>query len=262
MTLNSSERIRVPLLDKLIPGGITPPTIFVVEYDPKSQWLAVASTIAARSLLGNGHVGYVAFTRPPEDVKRDLSKMGVDVALAQESGRLIVDDWYSATLAGGRLEPKGAQAGIVEAIPGGMRVLSLRITDLSVEWLKTAKSGPQSYDKWADMPAGTVGIGESTSVLLRFNEEKPFVEYMETRSMPENRKFKRIIFYGLVRGIHSEWLYNRFEAACDGVIEIKVMEHEGEAKNFIRLTSLKGQQHDARWHEIAIEPNGEARLAT
>jgi len=37
---------------------------------------------------------------------------------------------------------------------------------------------------------------------------------------------------------------------CDGLIEIRVLDQEGPAKNFLRIRALKGQPHDAAWHEI------------
>ncbi len=70
-----------------------------------------------------------------------------------------------------------------------------------------------------------------------------------------------VTLQGFIRGIHSEWLYKRMEAASDGVIDVRVMEREEEAKNFLRVRSLKGQPHDSRWHEIKIKSNGEATLA-
>jgi len=55
--------------------------------------------------------------------------------------------------------------------------------------------------------------------------------------------------------------YNQLEGAVDGVIELRVMERDQEWKNLLCIRSLKGQPHDARWHEIEIKPNGEAALA-
>ena len=54
----------------------------------------------------------------------------------------------------------------------------------------------------------------------------------------------------------------RVEAACDGVIDVRVLEQDGALKNVLRLRSLKGQPHDNRWHEIEIKPNGETSLTS
>lgn len=255
----SSERVSIPLLKRLIPEGIRQGTVFVVEFDPQSQWLAVATTIAARYLQEMGRVGFVTFTRPPEDVMRDLAALGVDIPAVQKENRLVVDDWYSATLTGGRLKAAG-QTGVSEPIPGGRRMLSLKVSDLSVEWLKGQKEGWQSDDLVETWPPGAIVVGDSGSELLRFNEENSVVEYFVTRVSPNERRAGRIFLVGFARGIHTETFYKRMESAAGGVIDIRVEEREGEINNLIRVTSLKGQPHDTHWHKIEVKPNGEASL--
>lgn len=259
--MSSPERFSIPLLVDLVPGGIKAGTIFEVEYDPSSQWFSVATTIAARYLQAGGRVGYAA-SRRPEDVKHDLASLGVDVPATQKDGRLLVDDWYSATLTGGRLESASAQTGIFEPIEGGIRVRSLKVADLSVEWLKWSKHGFEAYDVAETWPPGALAIGESVSEMLRFNEENAFAEWVLSRTNPNDRRAKRIGLYGLIRGIHSESFYRRMENAADGVIELRVMERGEKIMSFLRITSLKGQPHNSSWHQIEIKPNGEAILAT
>ena len=254
-------KVKIPLLDELIPIGVKPGTMLLVEFDPESQWLSVATTIAARFYQQDRFVCYLSMARSPEDVKGSLSELGVDIPSAEKSARLVVEDWYSATLAGGRLASATNQGSLFEPIKGGLRVRSLKISDLSVEWLKTSKTGPNKTHDIVDYwPTGSIVVVESLSSILRFNEEKAFVEWMESRVIPEERKGKRITLQGFVRGIHSEWLYKRMESASDGVVEIRVMERDDEAKNFIRLRSLKGQPHDSRWHELEIHSDGGAKL--
>ncbi len=101
---------------------------------------------------------------------------------------------------------------------------------------------------------------ESMSQTLRFNEEKPYLEYLISRFIPNERRAKRIDLAGVLRGVHTESFYKQLEGAVDGVIDLRVMERDEEAKNFLRIRSLKGQPHDARWHEIQIKPNSEAVL--
>ena len=171
--LPSDKPVSVPILTELVPDGIKPGTLFIVEFDPASQWLAVAATIAASYLRGGGCVGYVAQLRSPETVKESLLALGVDVSAAIREGRLFMNDWYSATLAAGRLEGGAAGAPVFEPIEGGVRVRSLKVADLSLEWLKLSKQGPQAWDIVETWPAGAINIGESMSQTLRFNEEKP-----------------------------------------------------------------------------------------
>ena len=252
----------MPLLAELIPNGVKPGAMLLVEFDPESQWFSVATTIAARLFQQGRYVCYLSMARSPEDVKASLSALDARVSSAEDVERLVVEDWYSATLTGGRLATDTSQTSLFEPVQGGLRVRSLKVADLSVEWLKTSKTGPSKpYDLVDYWPPGSVVIVESFSSILRFNEEKAFVEWMESRVIPEERRGRRVTLQGFIRGIHSEWLYKRMEAASDGVLDIRVMEREEEAKNLLRVRSLKGQPHDSRWHEIKIKSNGEATLA-
>lgn len=255
--LSSPERVSIPLLAELIPGGIKPGSIFAVQYDPESQWLAVATTIAAQYLQSGGHVAYVAQARSLEAVKRDLEALGINVSATMKNGRLSIDDWYSATLTSGRLGHAGDQASFFEPIEGGVRARSLKIADLSIEWQRELKhDDPQAW------PPGSIVICESESEILRFNEENAFVEWKLGRNIPYDRREKRISLFGLVRGIHSESFYKRIESAVDGVVDCRVLEQQGESKSFLRIRSIKGQPYDGRWHEIEIKQNGEASLRT
>jgi KaiC/GvpD/RAD55 family RecA-like ATPase len=259
------DRVNIPLLTQLVPGGIRPATIFGVEFDPESQWFAVATTVAAKSLLENEYVTYLAMARPRDNVFRDLSALGVDLSATLKADRLVVDDWYSAALTGGRVgtDGGGPRGEFTEPIEGGLRVLSLKVADLSLEWLKRSKLSLEISEKDIDSwPPGSLVFVESCSAQLRFNEEKPYVEWMESRVNPSERKRNSITFQGFARGVHSEWVYRRMEADWDGVVDIRVMDEGGEAKSFLRIRSLKGQSHDGRWHEIEIRSNGEAVLST
>ncbi len=144
-----------------------------------------------------------------------------------------------------------------DEVEGVQRFRSLKVSDLSIQWLKVSKSARTDTE-----PVGTLGVVESCLALLRFNEEKPFVEWMESRVNPEERRMRRVTLQGFVRGVHSDWLYKRMEYAGDGVIEVKVMEHQDMPRNFLRVKSLKGQPHDSRWHEIDVKPSGEAILVS
>jgi KaiC/GvpD/RAD55 family RecA-like ATPase len=233
--------------------------MLLVEFDPDSQWFSIATTLAANTFRDDRFVGYLAMARPVDDVKQSFSDIGIGVNQPRSPERLVVEDWYSATRSGGRLDPQGGE--VFERTSDGLRVRSLRVADLSVDWLKSSKSGPRVYDIVDFWPPGSLIVVESFSSILRFNEEKPFIEWLESRVNPEERKRKSITLQGVVRGIHTDWLYKRMESACDGVVDIRVMERADEARTFLRIRSLKGQPHDARWHEVMIKSTGEAAFA-
>ena len=149
-----------------------------------------------------------------------------------------------------------------EPMEGGIRSRSLKVADLSVEWLKDMKQGFQPWDIVETWPPGALSVHESISQTLRFNEEKPFLEFTSSRVKPNERRAKRMDLTGVFRGVHTDSFYKQLEGVVDGVVELRVMERDEEAKNLLRIRSLKGQPHDARWHEIQIKRNGEATLIT
>ena len=257
--MSSNNLVSIPLLTQLIPDGVKPGTIFLVEFDPESQWLAVAVTITAGYLLAGGRVSYTAQLRSPETVRENLLALGVDISAATSEGRFALDDYHSATLTGGRLD--GGGPSLIDRIEGGTRARSLKVTDLSVQFLKDMKQGSESGG-WENWPPGALTVVESDSQMLRFNEEKPYLEWAISRVNPNIRRAKRIYFQGFVRGIHTESFYKRLESDADAVIDLRVMERDEEAKNLLRVRSLKGQPHDARWHEVQIKRNGEGTLIT
>ena len=258
--MSSGERVGIPLLAQLIPDGVKPGTIFTVEFDPDSQWLAVTTTISAKYLQLGKRVTYVTATRPPEEVKDSLASLGIDVAAAVREHRLTIDDWYTATLTGGRIEAEPGKMSLFEPIEGGSRLRSLKVADLSVEWLKSSKSGWAPEDVAETWPPGALGVADSGSEMLRFNEEKAVLEWLISRGWPNERKAKRITLWGISRGAHAEPFYKRLEGSTDGIIDIHVMERADEAKSFLRIRSLKNQPADGRWHEIEMKSNGEAVL--
>jgi len=260
--LSSDSRFTIPLLDKLIPDGIEAGTIFNVEFAPDSQWLAVATTIAAKYLQAGGRVGYVSVTKPPEAIMKALGRLGVDAPAAIRESRLNVDDWYTATLTGGRITTGQDKTRFQEPIEGGTRMRSIKVADLSLEWLRDSKQGALPFDTVETWPPGGLTVVDSHSEIMRFNEENAYLEFCLTRGYPNERKAGRIRLGGITRGVQSEIFYNRLEAASDGIIDLRVMEQDDEAKNFLRVRSLKGQPHDSRWHKIEIKSTGEAALVT
>lgn len=255
--LSLGDRFSIPLLAGLIPGGVKPGAIFTIEFDPDSQWLAISTTIAASSLKADGHVAYASMTGPPEEVKESLVNLGVDVVAVIKERRLVIDDLYTATLTGGRIAEDWSKKHFYE---GGYRAVSLKVADLSVEWLKDMKEGFKPEDVVETWAPGALALADSYSDSMRFNEESAFLEFLITRNWTNNRRAGRITLAPFARGVHSETFYKRLQGASDGVIDVRTMERDDESKTLLRVRNLKRQPHDAHWHEVQIKPNGEAVL--
>jgi len=93
-----TKTIAVPLIDRLIPDGLSPATSLLVEFDPEGQWFAVSRTIAATAVKNGLRDAYAATARSREDVVASLTKLGIDVDAAERAGVLRIDDQYTSTL--------------------------------------------------------------------------------------------------------------------------------------------------------------------
>jgi len=239
--------MRISLIEDLLKAPLPPGASLLVEYDPTSAWYQSSLNIAAGWLREGGAVTYHVATQPPENIRSQLAQLGLDVGQLEANGKLRVFDWYTATL--GR-KSKETYA-----------FYSLKAADLSVlfgKYLMATQPGielipPQPSPDW-------LRILDDASCLGRFNEEKSWVEFVRTRIVPIASLWKSTGIGGIIRGIHSEWAYKNLEAACDGVIEIKQDETSGEAKNLIRIRSMRGVGFDSRWHELKVGENFEVTV--
>lgn len=216
--------------------------------------------MVARQIRDGFRALYVATARPRTRVVDDLTKQGVDIS-NKEHGFLRVDDWYSQTLnpEQSKVSASGQAFEVVE--DKYLRYSSVHVGDLSIMMMRQIRKQVQTLPKWSHDQSGVLSVGESFSVLLRFNEEKTFLEWFENRNIALQRSYGRVNLHGFGRGLHSDWFYRRLENIADGVLEVRVMERDDQVKNMLRITNLKGQPHDSRWHEVDIRPNGEAVLS-
>ncbi len=252
----SSKKWVVPIFDRLIPDGVSSGTMVLVEFDPESQWFAVSRTLAALRLKKGMRIVYGATARPREEVTSSLTKLGVDVDEAEKVGLLRIDDLHTSTLSVDKDNPS-----FVAVEDRYLRAGSPKVADWSIDQLKSLR-GTVLLSRWTGDQSDVLSVVDSYSPLLRFNDERIFLEWMETRELPLNRKLGRINFIGMSRGVHGESLYARLEGAFDGLVEVRVLERGDEIKNMLRIKSLKGQPHDTRWHEINVDSRGEAKLVT
>ena len=63
-----------------------------------------------------------------------------------------------------------------------------------------------------------------------------------------------------MKGMHSGWVYNRLEAAADGVLDIKVEEEGRAIRDIIRIRSMRNVHFDREWHELTMRENFEVTL--
>jgi KaiC/GvpD/RAD55 family RecA-like ATPase len=232
------------LIEDLLTEPLPPGCNLLVEYDPASQWYRASLNIAREWLRSGGEVGYNVAAQPPDKLRSQLVKQGLNVEELEAGGKLEIWDWYSATLG------QQSKENFVGSTPG-MKAADLSIA-IAQEELKPAMAG-ETYPKY-------LRIWDNSSVMARFNEEKAWVEFLITRIFPGAFHSKSTLIIGVIRGIHSEWAYKQLEDAADGVFDFKIEEMGEESRDIFRIRSMRNVSFDRRWHRLKLGENLEVSL--
>ena len=185
-----------------------------------------------------GRVDYDTFAQPPDDVRTRLKRLGLEIESLERENRLTITDWYTATL-GQKSKEKFAHD-------------SLKFSELSIYFSQTIMRGEPEPDH--------LYLADDDSTFARFNEEKAWVELELTRIIPGIKRRKAIGVMGIMKGIHSEWVYKRLEGASEVIVDFKVDETGPEARDLVRIRSSQFPSFDRRWHGIKISENFEVTL--
>lgn len=230
--------MQIPLIDDLTTSPVPHGSNLLVEFDPSSQWINASLTMAAGWIKSGGGVSYSVSTQPPSKIRLKLKRLGIDSENLEKEGVLRIWDWYTATL-GQKSKEK-------------LAISSLKVSDLSIWYAQEQLPGPPLSDKLLIIDDGSVGT--------RFNDEKNWAEFSITRIYPMAKLRDCTLIGSLVRGIHSDSVYRRFEAAADGVIDFKLDESVDPVQNLVRIRSMKDIGFDGRWHRLKIGENFEVTL--
>jgi KaiC/GvpD/RAD55 family RecA-like ATPase len=235
--------MRLALIEDLLNEPLRAGSNLLVEYDPTSQWYRASLNITREWLRSGGQVGYNVAAQFPNNLRSQLSKLGLNVEELETSGRLEIWDWYSATL--------GQKS--TEKFVGSS---TLKAADLSIgiaeDELKPAMAG-ETYPNY-------LRIWDNSSVMARFNTDKAWVEFIVTRVFPSASHSKSTLILGLIRGIHTDWVYRELEEAADGVIDFKLEDVDEETRDVLRIRSMRNVAFDRRWHVLKIGENLEVSL--
>ena len=232
---------RIPLIEDLTTKPVPLGSNLLVEFEPTSQWYNASITIAAGWLRTGGIVPYTVHTQPPENIRLQLKRLGLNTVELERKDTLRIWDYYSATL-GQKSNER-------------LSVDSLKVADLSIFYAKdsTGIRGPPIPDR--------LRMDDNLSVLGRFNEEKSWVEFVLTRVLPMASLRQSTLISGVMKGVHSEWAYSQLEGAFDGVIDFKFEENNvGETRDLIRIRNMRNVFFTKGWHSLRIGENFEVTL--
>jgi KaiC/GvpD/RAD55 family RecA-like ATPase len=194
--------------------------------------------MAAGWLRTGGTVVYNATAQSPNKVRSQLTRHGIELAQLETTGKFSIIDFYTATL-GQKSKEKQA-------------VDSLRVADMSIYVAKNIMQGPADPD--------LLRLTDDHSVLSRFNDEKMWVEYLLTRSVPSVSMSNQIGVRAVMKNVHSDWVYKKLEGAHDGTLEFNLEEVGNASKDMMRIKTMRNAIFDREWHELKISDNFEVTL--
>ena len=229
---------KLPLIEELTTEPLPPGSNIMIQYDTGSSWFNASVTIAAGWLKTGGRCTYLDASQPPDYLRSQLVRLGLNVEDLEEEGRLAIWDIYTATL-GRKSKEKNAWS-------------TLKAADLSLRFA--------NYMSRAPVDPLLLRIADDHSLLARFNGDKSWVELMISRHVPIGPKIKSTAIVGYLNGVHSDWLYKQLGAAYDGIVDFKLDESRDPACNLIRIRSMRNVKFNGKWHQLGLGDNFEVTL--
>lgn len=229
--------MKIPIIEDLTASPLPIGSTVLVEFDPASRWYAASLSIAAGYIRSGGRIGYIVTTRQPDNIRSQFKTLGLDKEQLENDRRLLIYDWYKATL--GQKSTERYQFD------------SMKAADLSIWFSKYMKTEVEA--EWLD-------IVDNYSTMARFNDEKAWVEFTLTRIVPTASTMKETMLLGVVKGVHSEWAYRTLEGAVDGIVDFEIEETEEEAGDLVRIRAMRDVGFDRRWHRLKIGENLEVTI--
>jgi class 3 adenylate cyclase len=240
------EALSLPLLERLIPGGIPFPSIVLVEFEPQSLWFEVALTLAAQAIRKQHPTDLHLFQRNPGEVTKALARLGLELGPLREADVLRIIDSYTVQTGLGIAEiPKGSDA---------FKTQSVKIADWAVA------AGQQVTTGIPEAERHRFHIDDNLSVLARYNTEDEVIDYWRTRIIPLYRAREGILVNALAVGFATERFYRQFESMCDAILELQAAEIDGKIRQRLRVKTFHGQSFDSQWHLLAEDPSGGVRF--
>lgn len=225
----------------------------MVEFDPDSLWYETSLTIAAQALKMGIKTEYHVFQHFPSEAREAFAKLGVDAEKMEKEGLLSIWDSYTATA---KYEKEKEE---MEKKKGNLWQSDtdkpLNVEKSATGWTEAFNKGyPEEDKRW-------LHIDDNTSIFLQYNDEKTFTDAWRTAVLPFGIRGRETPhFIGFVKGIASDAFYTKFEALCDGIIDLKAQEEGGRIEQYIRIRMLRGKKFDSRWHRLELMKNGQVAL--
>jgi len=230
----SRTALTLPLLKDLIPGEIEYGTNFLIEFEPHSLWFETSFAIAVYGLKHGIRTDYHTWMRPPSQIRRSFSTLGLDVARLEEEDILRIGDSYTTQTGLGSPDSDNHTYSS-----------SVKVADLSIAATQVIKSHELADKR-------RLHIDDNSSVLAQYNDEKVVIDYYRTRIIPECKTRELVAFHALAIDVHSQSFYKQFELFCDGIIDFRSQLRDDGIVHTLRVRMMRDRSYDSRPHKLQL----------
>ena len=242
------DSLAVPIFREVIPAGVDYGSLLLIEFEPDSIWYETSLTIAAQALREGVKTAYHTFRHAPREVERAFARFGLDGRKLKNDGVFELIDSYTVQTGLGLPEK-------LQNVPTDYALIeSLKLPDWSISYAQAVKTG------FAEQEKRWLHIDDDTTVLTKYNSENTCLEFCRTRGLPDIRASESVTFNSLLKGVASDAYYRQVESLCDGIIELKTQDKQGEIENLLRMRALRGRKFDSKWHALKLHDSGEVSL--
>jgi KaiC/GvpD/RAD55 family RecA-like ATPase len=246
------DNLYVPILNELAPNGFFYGGHYIVEFDPDSLWYETSLTIAALALKQGIKTEYHVFQHFPSESIEVFSKLGVDAKKLEKEGLLSMWDSYTQTL---QYETEKEKHRAEQNQWLSTHDKPIDVVKSAAAWAERARAGySEQHKRW-------LHIDDNTGIILQYNDEKDMIDAWRTGALPYGIRARETPhFLAFVKGAASDVFYTKFEALCDGIIDLKAQEEGNQIENYIRVRMLRGKTFNSHWHRLQLDSRGEVRL--
>jgi KaiC/GvpD/RAD55 family RecA-like ATPase len=216
----------------------------VVEFEPDSLWYEVSLTIIAYALGKEIRTDYHTFMHPPDEIREDLTKFGLEVPKLEENDVFRILDSY--TIQTGGKPQRGKAPSYYESVD---------VTD----W---------KYARRDEMAKGTyeahmrrLHVDDNTAILNQYNSETKIIDLVRTRARPYWKALDLAMINALATRVASNTFYAQWELLCDGIIDLKSEEKETRIEQLVRVRKMRGRNFDSKWRRLLRSDTGEVAVA-
>ena len=243
--------LALPILKHMVPGGLHYGGHYMVEYDPDSPWYEASLTIAAEALNQGVRTEYHVFTHPPDHIRQDLARLGLDTKRLEQEDTLRILDTYDVMT--GLAAPEQPEA----MGRKGRQPFETHNFDL-VHW--SSKVETMLKQGVAEEEKKWLHLDDNTSILNHYSDEKVILDTWRTRFLPYARVRELAMIHSFVTGIASDTFYRNFEAMCDGIFDLRSQEEAGSFQHYARARTMRGTAINTRWWRLELGSNGQVHV--